>query len=33
MPLQAWAMSDFTWPDAAHRPDRDRDYEIDGGDS
>jgi len=26
-------MSDFTWPDAVHRPDLDRDYEIEGSDS
>lgn len=31
MPLQAWAMSDFTWPDAEPRPDRDD--EIEGSDS
>lgn len=31
MPLQAWAMSDFTWPDAKQRPDRDD--EIEGSDS
>ena len=31
MPLQGWAMSDFMWPDAKHRPDHG--VEIEGSDS